>query len=89
MKTEFRIRITDTLGNRSYIVRSSDGKVTYLGGNETPLALANFVGNEAAELRFALRDARTTSIAMAAIEKARVAYTRLARGQDATKVEVI
>jgi hypothetical protein len=59
MMTPFRIRIASGGGGRCYIVRAANGAVTYMSAQETPLALSHLVGNEAAELRFQLEDART------------------------------
>ena len=54
----FRIRVTDRTGNISYLVRRRDKmQIRYFTAGETPLALSSLVGNEAAELRFALEDA--------------------------------
>jgi hypothetical protein len=57
-KIPYRIRITDTLNNISYIVRDEKGRVDYYSSKETPLALANVFGDAAAELRFKLKDAK-------------------------------
>lgn len=42
----------------TFIVRKGD-RVSYISGDETPLALANLVMGNAAELRFALEDVAT------------------------------
>jgi hypothetical protein len=64
----FRIRVTDRSGNISYLVRRRDKtQIRYFTAGETPLALTNLVGNEAAELRFALEDATDDSSAFKAI----------------------
>ncbi len=58
MSANFRIKITDHLGNVSYIVRRND-HVWYMSGSQTPLALSNLMGDDAAETEFALLDAVT------------------------------
>jgi hypothetical protein len=64
----FRIRLTDRSGNMSYLVRRHDKiQIDYFSANETPLSLSNLVGNEAAELRFALEDAIDDSSASRAL----------------------
>jgi len=65
---QFRIRVTDRSGNISYLVRHRDKtQIRYFTAGETPLALTNLVGNEAAELRFALEDATDDSSAFKAV----------------------
>ena len=65
---QFRIRVTDRSGNISYLVRHGDKtQIRYFTAGETPLALTNLVGNEAAELRFALEDATDDSSAFKAV----------------------
>lgn len=64
----YRIRVTDSLGNLSYLVRES-GKVTYMSGSEMPLALSNLVDSRAAELRFELIDALNGTAALTALRK--------------------
>ena len=66
--TPFRIRITSG-GGRCYIVRAANGVVTYMSAQETPLALSHLVGNEAAELRFKLEDAKDGEAALACLVK--------------------
>jgi hypothetical protein len=64
----FRIRVTDRSGNISYLVRRRDKtQIRYFTAGETPLALSNLVGNEAAELRFALEDAMDDASALKAV----------------------
>jgi hypothetical protein len=63
----FRIRLTDRSGNISYLVRRRENEILYFTAGETPLALTNLVGNEAAELRFALEDAMDDSSAFKAV----------------------
>jgi hypothetical protein len=59
MKGDIRIKVTDTLGNVSYLIRNAPkANFTYMSGSETPLSLSNLVGKDAAEFRFALRDVR-------------------------------
>ena len=66
-KQNYRIRVTDVSGNRTYITREN-GKVSYFSGSLTPLSLSNLAGGEAAELQFNLSD--LTSIgAVAAVRK--------------------
>ena len=65
---QFRIRVTDRSGNISYLVRQRDKtQIRYFTAGETLLALTNLVGNEAAELRFALEDATDDSSAFKAV----------------------
>jgi len=64
----FRIRITDRTGNISYLVRRRDKRqIRYFTAGETPLTLSGLVGNEAAELRFALEDAMDETSALKAV----------------------
>jgi hypothetical protein len=67
-KKPVRISLEDGLGNRSFIV-VSDGRVCYMSDRETPLALSNIALQNAAELRFALQDARSAHDCMAAVRK--------------------
>jgi hypothetical protein len=67
--TPFRIRIASGGGGRCYIVRAANGAVTYMSAQETPLALSHLVGNEAAELRFQLEDAKDGKAALACLVK--------------------
>ena len=64
MMIPYRIRIMSGGGGRCYIVRAVNGVVSYMSASETPLALSNLVGNEAAELRFKLEDARDGKAAL-------------------------
>jgi hypothetical protein len=50
-----RIKFVRAYGNHEYIV-IRDGEVRYMSASETPLALSNLCGANAAELRFALED---------------------------------
>ena len=64
----FRIRLTDRTGNISYLVRRRDKRqIRYFTAGETPLTLSSLVGNEAAELRFALEDAMDETSALKAV----------------------
>ena len=64
----FRLRVTDRSGNISYLVRRRDKtQIRYFTAGETPLALSNLVGNEAAELRFVLEDAMDDASAFKAV----------------------
>ena len=54
-RTKFRVKIT-TRGSSTYICRAENGKVWYMSGSQTPLALSNLVSNQAAELQFRLED---------------------------------
>ena len=74
MMTPFRIRITSGGGGRCYIVRAASGVVTYMSAQETPLALSHLVGNEAAELRFQLEDAKDGEAALACLVKVLTAH---------------
>jgi hypothetical protein len=74
MMTPFRIRIASGGGGRCYIVRAANGVVTYMSAQETPLALFNLVGNEAAELRFKLEDAKDGEAALACLVKVLTAH---------------
>ena len=69
MTTPFRIRISSGGGGRCYIVRAANGVVTYMSAQEMPLALSHLVGNEAAELRFQLEDAKDGEAALACLVK--------------------
>jgi len=53
----FRIRYADRCGNVLFITRT-DGKIQHFTGSEQSHALSNVAGDKAAELRFALQDAR-------------------------------
>jgi hypothetical protein len=61
-------------GGRCYIVRAASGVVTYMSAQETPLALSHLVGNEAAELRFQLEDAKDGEAALACLVKVLTAH---------------
>jgi hypothetical protein len=61
-------------GGRCYIVRAANGAVTYMSAQETPLALSHLVGNEAAELRFLLEDAKDGEAALACLVKVLTAH---------------
>jgi hypothetical protein len=67
--TKFRLRITDTLGNRTYIINDEKYGVSYISASETPLALSNLLGREAAETRFALEDAADAAAASKVLAK--------------------
>lgn len=65
-KTSFRIRYADRCGNVNFITRSN-GKVLHFSASETPMALSNCAGNNAADLRFALEDAATGADAIKSV----------------------
>ena len=69
MMIPYRIRIMSGGGGRCYIVRAVNGVVSNMSASETPLALSNLVGNEAAELRFKLEDARDGKAALDCLHK--------------------
>lgn len=75
----FRLKLTDVFGNTSYLVRRND-KISYVGGDETPLALSNVARGKATELRFALEDAADGADAAKAVRKL---------AEFAKKVEVV
>lgn len=57
----YRIRVTaggKGHESKTYLTRDEKGRVSYFSGAQTPLALANLVHSAAAELTFALEDAR-------------------------------
>ena len=55
MTKNFRLKIERHENPPTFIVRK-DGKVCYMSGSQTPLALSNLVQENAAELSFALED---------------------------------
>lgn len=64
-KRDYQLRVTQR-NVRTYLVRRN-GKVSYIGANEVPLALSSLAGDDAAELRFALEDATTPHAAAIAV----------------------
>jgi hypothetical protein len=63
--TKFRIRITDHIGNVSYLVRRAGNiDIGYISAEEVPLAMSKAFGNLAAEVRFALEDSQHGADAM-------------------------
>lgn len=58
VKNTIRVKFTDSLGNVSYLVKETDGKVRYISSSETPLAFSNMFPHDAAAVRFAVEDAR-------------------------------
>ena len=68
-KRDFRLRMTDQLGNRSYIVREN-GKVNYFSGSLVPLCLSNTFLHNAAEVKFALQDCAVGASALQIVRKA-------------------
>ena len=76
MKGDIRIKVVDPFGNVSYLVRNvgSGPDFRYFSSSEIPLALSNLT-DKAAELRFALRDARTAKQALEAARRL-ARYTR-------------
>jgi hypothetical protein len=61
---DYRLKVENmtSLWYATFIVRKGKN-VLYYSMNETPLALSNLVGNDAAELRFALEDALCGTVA--------------------------
>lgn len=53
---DYRLKVTDHNDFKTYLTRKN-GRVCYISGTETPLAIANLVGDSAAGTRFALEDA--------------------------------
>lgn len=53
---DYRLKVVDDRGTATFFVRQN-GRTFYMSGSETPLALANLVGDASAETRFALDDA--------------------------------
>lgn len=78
-KPNFRIKLQGGMGHDYYVVRTK-GNITFISGNETPHALSNIAGSNAAMLRFQLEDARDGNAAAKSIR----ALATLAR-----EVEVI
>jgi hypothetical protein len=68
-KKQFRIKVTAYSNVVTYLTRDERGNVSYINGSETPLALSNLVGKEAAELRFALVDAPKPGVALLALNR--------------------
>jgi hypothetical protein len=62
----YRIRITDSQGNRTYLVRKN-GNVSFISASETPLALNNLIQRDAAAARFQLEDATDGTAAAKAL----------------------
>ena len=54
----YRLRITIPHRGVTYFVRHTNGNTSYMGGDETPLALSNLLLGYAAETRFKLHDAK-------------------------------
>jgi hypothetical protein len=68
---KFRIRITDHVGNVSYLVRRAGNiDISYISAEEVPLKLSNAFGNQAAEVRFALEDSEHGAHAVNVVRKA-------------------
>jgi len=67
----FRIRITDHIGNVSYLVRrAGDIDISYITAEEVPLAMSNAFGNQAAGVRFALEDSEHSADAVKVVRDA-------------------
>lgn len=68
----YRIRITDSLNNVSYITRTKTkpSVINYYSDTEVPFALANLFGNKAAEMRFTLTDATDGLVAVKEVRAA-------------------
>jgi hypothetical protein len=65
----YRLRITRSAASGStsgatYFTRDDKGRTFYFAGDETPLALSNLLGGDAAEMRFKLADAPTGNFAV-------------------------
>ena len=71
MTKKFRIRITDHVGNVSYLVRRAGNiDISYISAEEVPLAMSKAFGNQAAEVRFALEDSEHSADAANVVRKA-------------------
>ena len=71
MTQKFRIRLTDHLGNMSYLVRRAGNiDISYISAEEVPLAMSKAFGNQAAEVRFELEDAEHGADAVKVIRQA-------------------
>ena len=70
MTQKFRIRITDHIGNMSYLVRrAANLDINYISAEEVPLPLSNIFGYQAAEVRFALEDSEHSADAVNVVRK--------------------
>ena len=70
MTQKFRIRITDHLGNMSYLVRRAGNvDISYISAEELPLTMSKVFGTQAAEVRFALEDSEYGGDAVKVIQK--------------------
>lgn len=71
--TRYRLRIIKD-DCRTYIVRDTAGRVSYISGDETPLALCNLIPHGAAEIRFILEDCKDGNAAAKAVRDVLAAY---------------
>jgi hypothetical protein len=93
-KTDYRLKIVEprggTLGDHAtYIVRKGD-RVSYISGDETPLALSNLLWNgQSAEMRFTLEDALDGAAAAKALREVLAEQYKNAPKDKHPKVEVL
>jgi hypothetical protein len=67
---KFRIRITDHIGNVSYLVRRAGNiDINYISAEEVPLPLSKAFGYQSAEVRFALEDSEYSADAANVVRK--------------------
>lgn len=65
--TKFRLHITDSTGNHSYITRDDYGNIAYFSESLVPMALANCTAR-AAKMKFGLEDADDGAQALAVVQ---------------------
>jgi ribosomal protein L11 len=63
-----RLEVTTEMGHATYLIIKK-GKVEYVSGNETKLALTSIAGDKAAVLRMKLEDATHASDAAKAVRE--------------------
>jgi hypothetical protein len=68
MARHYRLMIDSPTRGKSFIVRGEGRQVHYVSDSETPLCLSNLLGHNAAQVRFALEDARTPAEARSVVE---------------------
>jgi len=67
---KFRIRITDHVGNMSYLVRRAGTvDISYISAEEVQLTMSKAFGIQAAEVRFALEDSEHGGDAVKVVQK--------------------
>lgn len=94
MSLSYRLKVTDALMSKDnprvmFLTRNGAG-VHYFSGDETPHALSNLVGADAAELRFALEDCKAGSDAAIAVRSLLMKQrARRPDAKDTFKVEVL